>query len=408
MALQIHSNIAASISANSLRTAARSYDNSIERLTTGKSVNSAVDNAAAFAMSAKLSSQILTAEQSVRNINDSISLLQTFEASAHSTVDLLTRMKQLTIASSNQTLSATDVNALRTEYNQLQSEIFSIANTTSWNGINLFDGSLGSYGVLQTYAGDSLISIDLGVTYKQLSNTGQMRAGTVRGRTDGSVPFQLDINNANELQAGDIINFNLSANGLYQGYSFRLSQADLDILNSNSTAAISAEALYLSNNGLSNGYLISLSGNPASGTLNVTLSHPSISTDFYIFDTAWNPAAPPSITPNFFRGELGLLDRLIMSPPEGNKSVMNTLDKAINDMSLKMSKVGSYINRLESAADVTSEMNKNLKSSRSRITDTDYTRETVNLSRAKITSQPASGMLKTSNDMKKLVVTLLR
>lgn len=405
MALQIHSNIAASISANSLRTAARSYDNSIERLTTGKSVNSAADNAAAFAMSAKLSSQILTAEQSVRNINNSISLLQTFEASAHSVVDLLTRMKQLAIASSNETLSTTDQGALATEYNQLQAEIYSIANTTSWNGMNLYDGSLGSDGVLQTNAGGSLISIDLGVTFKQLSNTAQQRAGTVSGRTDGSVPFQLDINNANELKAGDSIYFTINQNGA-QGYSFRLSQADLDTLNSNSTAAISAETLYVSNNGLVNGYSVSLSGNPASGTLNITLTHPSISDEFTIYN--FNNPNLSFLNPSFFRGELGVLNRLILTPPEGNKSVMNTLDKAINEMSLKMSKVGSYINRLESAADVTAEMNKNLTSSRSRLTDTDYTRETVNLSRAKITSQAASGMLKTSNDMKKLVMTLLR
>ncbi len=405
MALQIHSNIAASISANSLRTAARSYDNSIERLTTGKSVNSASDNAAAFAMSTKLSSQILTAEQSIRNINDSISLLQTFEASAHSVVDLLTRMKQLAIASSNETLSTIDVTALATEYTQLQTEIYSIANTTSWNGMNLYDGSLGSDGVFQTNAGDNLISIDLGVTYKQLSNTAQQRAGTVSGNTDGSVALQLDINNANELKAGDSIYFTLFQNTL-QGYSFRLSQADLDTLNSNSTAVISAETLYISNNGLVNGYSVSLSGNPASGTLNITLTHASISSDFALINANQPPLS--ALNPSFFRGELGILNRLILSPPEGNKSVMNTLDKAINEMSLKMSKVGSYINRLESASDVTAEMNKNLTSSRSRLTDTDYTRETVNLSRAKITSQAASGMLKTSNDMKKLVMTLLR
>lgn len=401
----INSNTAASISANSLRTSARSYDQSIERLTTGKSVNSAADNAAAFAISTKLSSQILTNEQSVRNINDSISLLQTFEASAHSVVDLLTRMKQLAIASSNETLSTTDVTALATEYTQLQTEIYSIANTTSWNGINLYDGSLGSDGVLQTNAGGRLISIDLGVTYKQLSNTAQQQAGTVLGRTDGSVPFQLDIYNANELKAGDSIYFTIIKNGA-QGYSFRLSQTDLDTLNSNSTAAISAETLYVSNNGLVNGYSVSLSGNPASGTLNITLTHPSISEDFSVLNT--NNLAYSQFNPSFFRGELGVLNRLILSPPEGNKSVMNTLDKAINEMSLKMSKVGSYINRLESAADVTSEMSKNLTSSRSRITDTDYTKETVNLSRAKITRQAATSMLKESQDMKKLVMALLR
>jgi len=405
MSLLINSNTAASISANSLRTSARSYDQSIERLTTGKSVNSAADDAAAFAISTKLSSQILTNEQSVRNINDSISLLQTFEASAHSVVDMLARMKQLVIASSNETLSATDVNALRTEYSELQSEIFSIANTTSWNGINLYDGSLGTNGALQTNVGDSLISIDLGVTYKQLSNVAQQRAGTVLGRTDGSVPLQLDINNANELKAGDSIYFTIFQNGA-QGYSFRLSQTDLDTLNSNSTAPISAETLYVSNNGLVNGYSISLSGNPASGTLNITLTHPSISDDFSVINTV--VPALSAFNPSFFRGELGVLNRLILTPPEGNKSVMDTLDKAINEMSLKMSKVGSYINRLESAADVTSEINKNLTSSRSRITDTDYTKETVNLSRAKITSQAATSMLKKSQDMKKLVMALLR
>jgi flagellin-like hook-associated protein FlgL len=217
--------------------------------------------------------------------------------------------------------------------------------------------------------------------------------------------LQLDINNANELKAGDSIYFTLFQNTL-QGYSFRLSQTDLDTLNSNSTAAISAETLYVSNNGLVNGYSVSLSGNPASGTLNITLTHPSISDDFFVLNTV-NPSLS-QFNPSFFRGELGVLNRLILTPPEGNKSVMNTLDKAINEMSLKMSKVGSYINRLETAADVTSEMNKNLTSSRSRMTDTDYSKETVNLSRAKITSQAATSMLKKSQDMKKLVMALLR
>jgi flagellin len=407
MVLRIHSNIAASISANSLRTAARSYDNSIERLTTGKSVNSAADNAAAFAMSAKLSSQILTAEQSIRNINDSISLLQTFEASAYSVVDMLTRMKQLAIASSNATLSATDVNALRTEYEQLREQIFSVAAGTHWNGFNLYDGTIGTNGVLKTNIGDGVIDLDLGTTLKQLTNTAQ-RSATPNGRTDGSIPHQLTISDAAELRDGDVISFLLSTNNVPLGYSFRFSQADIDILNSNSTATINAESLYVSNNGLSLGYSISLSGNADAGTLNITLTHPSITNAFFTLDHSVFGGYPPSITPNFYRGELGILDRLIISPPNGNESVMKTLNKAINEMSLKMSKVGSFINRLESAADVTSEMNKNLKSSRSRITDTDYTRETVNLSRAKITSQAASGMLKTSNDMKKLVVTLLR
>ena len=108
MSMRVLSRQFQALAQSSIRSANQTYEKSAERLATGKRINSASDNAAASAISLKMTAEIKTSEQAFRNLNDSISLLQTFEGSARSIVDIMGRMRQLAVASGNQTLSTHD------------------------------------------------------------------------------------------------------------------------------------------------------------------------------------------------------------------------------------------------------------------------------------------------------------
>jgi flagellin len=116
----------------------------LQRLSSGLRINSAKDDAAGLSISNRMTSQIRGMDQAVRNANDGISLAQTAEGALGETTNLLQRMRELSIQSSNATNSASDRKSLQAEVNQLKSELSRIANTTNFNGNKLLDGSFTS------------------------------------------------------------------------------------------------------------------------------------------------------------------------------------------------------------------------------------------------------------------------
>lgn len=114
---------------------------SMTRLSSGLRINSAKDDAAGLAISDRMTSQIKGLNQAVRNANDGISLAQTAEGAMQETTNILQRMRELAVQSANGSNSASDRAALQAEVNQLQSEMDRIANTTTYNGLKILDGT---------------------------------------------------------------------------------------------------------------------------------------------------------------------------------------------------------------------------------------------------------------------------
>ena len=142
MALTINTNIAALNAQRNLGKTQGTLSQSLQRLSSGLRINSALDDAAGLAISNRMSSQIRGLNQAVRNANDGISLAQTAEGALQETTDILQRMRELAIQSANDTNSATDRASLHSELNQLQQEMTRIADTTTFNGTKILDGSL--------------------------------------------------------------------------------------------------------------------------------------------------------------------------------------------------------------------------------------------------------------------------
>ncbi|MDB4215275.1 flagellin [Burkholderiaceae bacterium] len=136
----INTNVKALISRDALTINNRQLSTAMERLSTGKRINSAADDAAGLSISSKMESQVRGLQMSVKNANDAISVTQTAEGAMQEINDILQRMRELSVQASSDTNDAQDRVYLQDEISQLSDEIDRIATTTQFNNINVLDG----------------------------------------------------------------------------------------------------------------------------------------------------------------------------------------------------------------------------------------------------------------------------
>lgn len=144
MSLVINTNVASLNSQRQLSGSGMALDRATERLSSGQRVNSAKDDAAGLAIANRMSSQVRGLDQAVRNANDGVSLVQTAEGALQESTNILQRMRELAVQSSNGIYTDADRSTLNAESKQLKAELDRIANTTSFNGKNLLDGTFGT------------------------------------------------------------------------------------------------------------------------------------------------------------------------------------------------------------------------------------------------------------------------
>lgn len=140
----INTNIPSLNSQRNLNKSQGELTTSLQRLSSGLRINSAKDDAAGLAIANRFTSQIRGLTQASRNANDGISLAQTAEGALAESTNIMQRVRELSIQSANSTNSAQDRLSLQSEVNQLVSELDRIANTTTFNGLKLLDGSFTS------------------------------------------------------------------------------------------------------------------------------------------------------------------------------------------------------------------------------------------------------------------------
>ena len=144
MPLTINSNINALTAQRSMVASERLTTLALQRLSSGLRINSAKDDAAGMAISARMTSQVRGLNQAARNANDGISMAQTAEGALSSSSAILQRVRELAVQSANATNSAGDRQALNREASQLIAELGRISQNTEFNGQKLLDGATGS------------------------------------------------------------------------------------------------------------------------------------------------------------------------------------------------------------------------------------------------------------------------
>lgn len=136
----INTNVKSMVAQNAMTVNNRTLGKSMEQLSTGKRINSASDDAAGLAISNRMTAQIKALDQSVRNANDGISMMQTAEGATKEITNMLQRMRELSVQASNDSYSAGDRTAIAGEMTQLTSEVTRIASNTQWNGMSILSG----------------------------------------------------------------------------------------------------------------------------------------------------------------------------------------------------------------------------------------------------------------------------
>jgi flagellin len=137
----INTNISAMKAATASSQANKALGTAMERLSTGKRINSAKDDAAGLAIATSMTSQIRGMSQGVRNANDGISMAQTAEGGLNEVTNMLQRVRELAVQSSSGTYQDSDRDNLQAEVAELKLQIDAVVSNSEFNGVKLFDAS---------------------------------------------------------------------------------------------------------------------------------------------------------------------------------------------------------------------------------------------------------------------------
>jgi flagellin len=144
MGLRINTNIASLTAQRHLFAATEALNKNFRRLATGERIAVAGDDAAGLAISERLRARIRSTDMATRNAQDGLSVLQSAEGSLAEIGNTLTRMRELAVQASNGVYNPSDIAALDAEFQALAEEVDRIANSTSYNGMNLLNGTISS------------------------------------------------------------------------------------------------------------------------------------------------------------------------------------------------------------------------------------------------------------------------
>ena len=158
----INTNVAALFAQQSLKVNERNQSNAMRQLSTGSRLNTAADDAAGMAIGQNMTSQVKGLNQAVRNLNDGINMLQTAEGALGETSNMLQRMRELAVQSSNGTYSTTQRGYLQTEFVALSSQIGKIATDTKWNDQSLLAVTATSFAFQAGKDSGQTVSVTIG------------------------------------------------------------------------------------------------------------------------------------------------------------------------------------------------------------------------------------------------------
>lgn len=385
MSQVINTNIMSLTTQNNLNKSQSALATAMQRLSSGLRINSSADDAAGFAISTRMTTQINGLDTAARNANDAVSLAQTASAALQQVTDNLQAIRQLAVQAANATNSDSDRAALDSEVQQRLAEITRVAQQTTFNGRHVLDGSFGTAAFqVGANVGDT-ISIDLSqgtqaskiggvATVSSTVGSGVFASGLTlsgSGLTINGTNIEGTFNSAQELSDG------INAAGI-QGVSSYLDGSGKIVIQTNGTADENGSAA-----GSVDG--LTIAGTAVSGI------------------SAGTTAASKSLADVDGSG-----NAMSVATVAGANDSINRIDAALASVSSIDSKLGAMQNRFTSAITSAQAVSQNLSASRSRIQDADFAAETASMSQAQILQQAGVSMLAQANAQPQLVLKLLQ
>ena len=425
----INTNTSSMIARDAIQRNDRAMSTAMERLSTGSRINTAKDDAAGLAISERMSAQVSGLNMAVRNANDAISLLQTADGATQEISNMLGRMRELAVQAASGTYTTTDQAALDLEFGALMDEIDRIATNTEWNGSAILAGASST---ATPSATTNDLAIQLGA---EASQTMALSLNSWRTKVNSDTEMSAASGTARDgvdphTGEAQVVTFTAMANG----DEFEL--AGITVVATGTVAASDLENYFT---GRTNGGAVgTLTNATVTGTLTgydtaehtngskVTFTNtggrndgktlastdPGNNTD----GTDHAVAAAVSVTGTENAGAYGTgvlhfsgsYTRINVTSAANAAQAITELDAAINGAAAERAKLGSYMSRLQHAADNLQNVSTNTSASRSQIADADYATETTELARTQIISQASTAMLAQANQVKQTVLSLLQ
>ena len=190
MPLSINTNIASLTAQRSFLNSNSALETAFERLSTGKRINSASDDAAGLAIATDLNSRVSGLNQAVRNVNDGISMVQIMEGTYDEVTSILQRMRDMAVQAANGSLTATEQGYLETEQTALQTALGEAINQATFGKVDLVSSAANSTVVIQTGAntGDT---VNIVVSTTTVSNASELGITAIDLSSDASAAIGL-------------------------------------------------------------------------------------------------------------------------------------------------------------------------------------------------------------------------
>ncbi|QKV54502.1 flagellin [Comamonas antarctica] len=394
MAMTINTNVASINAQRNLGLSGSSLSTSMQRLSSGLRVNSAKDDAAGLAISERMGAQTKGLTVAARNANDGISLAQTAEGALGKVGDMLQRVRELAVQSSNATNSQSDRDAMQAEVSQLVSEIDRVAKTTEFNGKKLLDGSFsGAMFQVGANAGDNI-------------TVGAITKATAAGM--GEVTFSKSANSGAITTAGAAIEVTGLTVTMAGGSAIALG----DIAAASSTEERTGQVIAAINAKTADTGLTAFKNDDGSIALysEANKSGAAVATATFAATAGGTVASM-----GFAAGAVALtagsgdtLSNLSVSSQAGAWKALQQVDNAIDQVNSARGDLGALQTRFEKTVENIDIQNENISAAKGRITDADFAVETANLSKAQILQQAGTAMVAQANQLPQSVLSLLR
>ncbi|WP_286889307.1 flagellin [Pseudoalteromonas sp. ESRF-bin5] len=464
MMISVNTNVSSLNAQRNLSQSGSDLATSMERLASGMRINSAKDDAAGLQISNRLTSQVNGLAVAQRNANDGISMAQTAEGAMNESTNILQRMRELALQSANGSNSDDDRNALQKEVSALQTELTRIADTTSFGGKQLLDGSFGTTKFQVGSNANETISMTLGnVASDAIGNEvvegaadvlGTAAAtdldtilGDVTADTLKAIGFDKSVSVVADTGANDIASsintagwgvkaeavvettlsnlttasvgtlnigddsFDLAAfNGDADKLAEQLNKVGIEASNDNGTISIKATGV--------NG--IEVVGSSTAGTVTLgtnattdAAADAAVASELKLSSgEAFNISGTTvdeilDLNAGGGASTLSKISDVDITTVDGAQNALAAIDGAISAIDSQRADIGAIQNRFGHTISNLSNISENVSASRSRIQDTDFATETAEMTKNQILQQAGTSILSQANQLPQTALSLL-
>lgn len=376
MSISVNTNISAMTAQRYMNNATAAQTDSMEKLSSGSKINSAADDASGLQISNRMTAQTRGLDVAVRNANDGMSIAQTAEGAMKETTNVLQRLRDLSLQSSNGSNTDADRKAMQEEASSLTDELNRIAETTSFGGTRLINGEFGTKSFQ--------IGADSGEAVAMTLNSMRADESTMGGKSYFA-------------EEGRDISWTVDKENTQFNVTYNDKIGNEQKINITAKVGDDIEELATYINGQTNELSASVTED---GVLQVFMSGETISSPLEFNGSLANELKMGGESDD-------TVASMNLTTVGGAQRSIDVIDAALEFVDSNRADLGAFQNRFESAIKNLTNINENITDSNSQIKDTDFAKETTNLTKNQILSQSSSSIFAQAKQAPNMAMSLL-